>query len=111
MRDTLDASVDTLDEITRNKLAIARREALARSSTKHTHLSWRLAASGAVAALLVVILIFQRPDTDTPPTALLQNLELFMLQEELELLEAVNHGSLNGFEDETNPLLEVNGGS
>lgn len=106
VRDSLDESVDSLDEITRNKLAIARREALANKIPKRSHAHWWITAPGALASLLIITLVFQQPESEIPPAALLQDLELLMLQEELELLEALENGSINGLDDESNPLLE-----
>lgn len=111
VRDNLDNSVESLDETTRNKLAVARREALAQAGEKHHRSHWWFAAPGAAAALFAVALIWPQPEIDAPPMALLENLDLLILQEEMELFEAAYQKQSNDVENETIPPLEFYGES
>jgi len=89
MKDKFDESVDALDAATLSKLNRARQEALSElQQPRHQWSRW-MPATGAVAAILVAVVVLQSPSAidDVAGTATVTDMEILLGEDSIEMLE------------------------
>ncbi len=89
MKDTFDESVDALDAATLSKLNRGRQEAL--TQLQHPQRQWSrwMPATGAVAAILVAVVVLQSPSAidDVAGIATVTDMEILLGEDSIEMLE------------------------
>ena len=89
LKETFDESVDALDGATLSKLNRSRQEALAQlQKPRHQWSRW-MPATGAVAAILVAVVVLQTPPAidDVAGIATVTDMEILLGEDSIEMLE------------------------
>ena len=89
IKETFDESVDTLDGATLSKLNQGRHAALAQLHQPARQWSRWMPATGAVAAILVAVVVLQTPGTidDVAAVSTVTDMEILLGEESIEMLE------------------------
>ncbi|MBT8067604.1 MAG: hypothetical protein KJO09_10215 [Gammaproteobacteria bacterium] len=89
LKETFDESVDALDGATLSKLNRSRHEALAQlQKPRHQWSRW-MPATGAVAAILVAVVVLQTPSAidDVAGISTVTDMEILLGEDSIEMLE------------------------
>jgi transcription initiation factor TFIIIB Brf1 subunit/transcription initiation factor TFIIB len=88
-KDTFDKSVDALDAATLSKLNRGRHEALAQLEHPQHRWSRWMPATGAVAAVLVAVVVLQSPSAidDVAAVTTVTDMEILLGEDSIEMLE------------------------
>jgi hypothetical protein len=89
LKDTFDESVDALDGATLSKLNRGRHEALAQLQKPRRQWSRWMPATGAVAAILVAVVIVQSPSgiNEVAEITTVTDMEILLGEDSIEMLE------------------------
>lgn len=89
LKDSFDESVDALDAATLSKLNRSRHAALAELQRPRRQWSRWMPATGAVAAILVAVLVLQNPTTieDVAAVSTVTDMEILLGEDSIEMLE------------------------